>query len=69
MDEKGIIFESALGIRDKDGKYTENKTIYLPCDLNTFANNTNYDLQVNYSGSSEYKLKESEKTITVKLTT
>ena len=50
-------------------KYTENKTIYLPCDLNTFANNTNYDLQVNYSGSSEYKLKESEKTITVKLTT
>ena len=29
MDEHGIVFESALGIRDKDGKYTENKTEVL----------------------------------------
>ena len=29
MDEKGIVFESALGKRDKDGNYVEDKTEVL----------------------------------------
>ena len=32
MDEKGIVFESALGIKDANGKYTENKTEVLKID-------------------------------------
>ena len=29
MDEKGIVFESALGIKDANDKYVENKTEVL----------------------------------------
>ena len=29
MDEKGIVFESSLGKKDKNGKYTEDKTEVL----------------------------------------
>ena len=32
MDEKGIVFESALGIKDKNDKYVENKTEVLKID-------------------------------------
>ena len=32
MDEKGIVFESALGIKDKKDKYVKNKTEVLKID-------------------------------------
>ena len=34
MDEKGIVFESALGKKDENDKYVENKTEVLKIDAN-----------------------------------
>ena len=34
MDEHGIVFESALGIKDANDKYVENKTEVLKIDAN-----------------------------------
>lgn len=61
-------------LKDANGKsvqatYKDNTTVYMPVNLNTYANNTEYTLTAVYAGSTKHKLKGCSKSFTVKFTT